>query len=273
MKSSVSSAASRRAELGVLTTGLPASVNSARICPSPGVSISSASAAAGSSPKTSRQAAHAAAPAPELRRRGRGRARRACSTRRRRGREHRAAGPVEVAGQHVAARRRASWPACRTPACACRCARTPRPSARRRARARGGGSSSASMPHAGATASGVKSALQRAHLRRCPSTCAAIGPARRGPRRTARATIANSSSASVPGRMKWCSSASSAVSVRRGSIDDDAPAALADAAQPPAHVGRGHQAAVGRERVGAEHEQVVGAVDVGHGNAERRRRT
>ena len=50
---------------------------------------------------------------------------------------------------------------------------------------------------------------------------------------------------------------------------DDLAAALANRPQPPAHVGRRHQAAVGVQRVGAEDQQVLGAVDVGDGNAER----
>ena len=49
---------------------------------------------------------------------------------------------------------------------------------------------------------------------------------------------------------------------------DDAAAALPDRAQPAAHVGRGQQAAVGGERVRAEHQQVVGAVDVRDRDAE-----
>ena len=48
--------------------------------------------------------------------------------------------------------------------------------------------------------------------------------------------------------------------------DDDLAAARADRAQAPAHVGRREQAAVGGQRVGAEDEQVIGAVDVGHGD-------
>jgi hypothetical protein len=46
--------------------------------------------------------------------------------------------------------------------------------------------------------------------------------------------------------------------------DDDLAAAGADRAQAAAHVGRGEQAAVGGQRVGAEDQQVVGAVDVRH---------
>ena len=51
---------------------------------------------------------------------------------------------------------------------------------------------------------------------------------------------------------------------------DDAPAALPDRAQAAAHVGRGQQAAVRGQRVGAQHQQVIGAVHVGDRDAERR---
>ena len=74
----------------------------------------------------------------------------------------------------------------------------------------------------------------------------------------------------MPGRMKWCSSACSAVRLRRGSITTTLPPRSRIAAQAPAHVGRGQQAAVRRERVGAQHQQVVGAVDVRDRDAERR---
>ena len=40
-------------------------------------------------------------------------------------------------------------------------------------------------------------------------------------------------------------------------------AARANRVEPPEHVGRREQAALRRVRVGAEHEQVVGAVEVG----------
>ena len=50
----------------------------------------------------------------------------------------------------------------------------------------------------------------------------------------------------------------------------DLAAALADGANPPAHVGRGEQAAVRDERVGAEHQQVVAAVHVRHRDREDR---
>ena len=56
MNSSVASAASSRSLFGVDSTGLPATVISARTWPSPGVSISSASVATGSSPRDLGQA-------------------------------------------------------------------------------------------------------------------------------------------------------------------------------------------------------------------------
>ena len=51
--------------------------------------------------------------------------------------------------------------------------------------------------------------------------------------------------------------------------DDDAAAPVADRLEPPADVGRGHQAPVRGERVRAQHEQEVGPVDVGDGQQER----
>ena len=52
-------------------------------------------------------------------------------------------------------------------------------------------------------------------------------------------------------------------------IDDhDLAPPLTDPAQPAAHVGRRHQAAVGGQRVGAEDDQVLGAVYVGDRDAE-----
>ncbi len=85
--------------MGVDSTGLPARVTSARICPSPGVSISSASVATGSSPPNSGRPRTRLFQTPKWPRspqargepdqidRGRG--------------EHRAAGAIEVAGHHV----------------------------------------------------------------------------------------------------------------------------------------------------------------------------
>ena len=52
--------------------------------------------------------------------------------------------------------------------------------------------------------------------------------------------------------------------------DDELAAARLQRLQPAAHVGRGHQRAVRRERVGAEHQQVLRAVDVGDRDRQRR---
>ena len=65
-----------------------------------------------------------------------------------------------------------------------------------------------------------------------------------------------------------CQSARAAVSVRRGSIDDQPAAAGLHRLQPPLDAGRGHQAAVRGQRVRAQHQEVVGAVDVGHRHQE-----
>ena len=68
----MSSASASRSPFGVDSTGLPATVNSARIWPSPGVSISSARHAAGSSPNTSPRPRTRDGPAVRRRCRGRG---------------------------------------------------------------------------------------------------------------------------------------------------------------------------------------------------------
>ncbi len=92
---------------------------------------------------------------------------------------------------------------------------------------------------------------------------------RRGPRRTSTCTSAKRKSASVAGRIGRCSSASSAVFVRRGSTTTSLPPRARSARSRPGHVGRGHQRPVRRERVRAEHQEVVGAVDVGDRDRER----
>ena len=126
------------------------------------------------------------------------------------------------------------------------------------------------MPHAAATASGVNGAASARDLvdavRRGRRPCRG----RRGRRRRARARARTRSSASVAGRMARCSSASSAVFVRRG-IDDDEPAAARRAARA---ADPGMSGAVMSEPFDANGfapsiEQVVGAVDVGHRDRER----
>ena len=72
------------------------------------------------------------------------------------------------------------------------------------------------MPVRGATASGVNGWASVADVVEAVEVCfEAAGCTRFSANRTL--TSANSSSASVPGRMAWCSSANCAVRVRRGS--------------------------------------------------------
>ena len=113
-------------------------------------------------------------------------------------------------------------------------------------------------------------ARQLGDARRCRCCAPSSAPGRVSCSSNSVCTIANSSSASVPGRMKWCSSASSAVRVRRGSSTTHRAAARAQRADATLHVGRGHQAAVRDQRVRAEDQQVVGAVDVGDRHGQRR---
>ena len=276
MKSSDSSAALEPARVrGARAAGLPATVISARIWPSPGVSISSARHATGSSPK----------------RLGRGRAR-GCSSGRsrkprpcrrraarcwrpRRGgqREHRAALAVEVAGEDV---EDVDEPARQGPELLGAGAdpavdggrSAPRQLARdaagcRRRRSRG----------SPATASGVKGAASASDRRRARAGARPAGPGSARPSSKRTLAIANRRWASVPGRMKRCSSATSAVRLRRGSTTTTLPPRSRMPPQAAAHVGRGQQAAVRGERVGAEDQQVVGAVEVGHRDAIRPART
>ena len=124
--------------------------------------------------------------------------------------------------------------------------------------------SSASIPHASATASGVK---PRASARDLVEPVDVLGERR--PRSTRPSS--NSTWTMREQQVRVGARADEVVLVgllgraAAARVDhDDAAAALPDRAQPAAHVGRGQQAAVGGERVGAEHQQVVGAVDVGH---------
>ena len=190
---------------------------SARIWPSPGVSISSASAAAGSSPKIS--------PSPRTRVCQRPNVRASPAAGRARGvrvaggaeREHRAALAVEVAGEHVddvdePARDRPELLRARAD-----------PSVHGGPRRRG------ELPRDPPDRVGVDPAHRRDRLRReigCLGADArrvpSVSPASRSSGRARSSsnrtwTSANRKYASVPGRMKWCSSACSAVRLRRGS--------------------------------------------------------
>ena len=77
--------------------------------------------------------------------------------------------------------------------------------------------------------------------------------------------MASSTAASEPGRTKWCSVATLAVSVRRGSNNDQPPAPRLEVADPLREVRDGHQRAVGGHRVGAEHQEERRPVDVRDG--------
>ena len=74
---------------------------------------------------------------------------------------------------------------------------------------------------------------------------------------------------SLPGRIGTCWSAARAVRLRRGSTTTNWPPRACSAFSRPGSVRDGPQAAVGRVRVGAEDQQEVGAIDVGHGDRER----
>ena len=98
-------------------------------------------------------------------------------------------------------------------------------------------------------------------------------PGRPGPRRTARARARTGSARRCPGRMKRARRPPRRSGCGAGRPRRRCPPRSRIAAQPPAHVGRGQQAAVRRERVGAQHQQVVGAVDVGDRDRVSGRRT
>ena len=124
----------------------------------------------------------------------------------------------------------------------------------------------ASMPHTGATRSGREVGRELARPRRGRRRAARPCRGRRAPRRTARARARTGRARRCRAGSARCSSASSAVLVRRGSTTTNLPARAAQRAEAAGQVGRGHQRAVRLEGVGAEHQEVVGAVDVGHRN-------
>ena len=130
--------------------------------------------------------------------------------------EHRAARPVEVAGDRVEHVDEPATRSCRTPASSCRSARRPRRVGARRARARAARIVVRVDPVAAGDGLGREVRRELAHLVEARDV---LGDAPASSRPSAKSTwtSANSSSASVPGRMKRCSSASLAVRVRRGS--------------------------------------------------------
>ena len=266
MKSSSSTAASSAAESGVETSGLPAIVTRARTWPSPGVVISSARPATGSSPNDSGSAADAARPAPDPHsladRSAAGRVALPGGGER----EHRPALAVEVAGQVV---EDVDEPA-REGAEALR----RRPDARVDGGALGGGE----LARDPADLVGVDPADRRDRLRGERSRqrldlVAAVGelgePAGR------RQVLGDQHVGDREQQMRVGAGADEVVlggllgRPAAARVDDhDLAVALADRADPPAHVRRGQQRAVRDQRVGAEDQQVVGAVDVGDRDAE-----
>ena len=124
--------------------------------------------------------------------------------------------------------------------------------------------SSAAMPQAPATASGVKLAHERAHLVEAVHVLARAARGRTSPSSTSVHAIAASSSASVPGRMKWCSSASSAVRVRRGSTTTTLPPRSRMPRSRPRMLGAVSRLPFETSGFAPSIEQVVAAVDVGH---------
>ena len=110
---------------------------------------------------------------------------------------------------------------------------------------------------------GTRARAPRTSSRPSVSTARAARP-RAAPRRTRTWSSASRSSASVPGPDEE-------VLVRDGRglgaprVDDhDRPPRARIALEPPLDAGRGHEAAVGDQRVRAEHQEERRAVDVGH---------
>ena len=81
---------------------------------------------------------------------------------------------------------------------------------------------SAPIPHTGATASGVNGAAS-SRTSSMPSASAASRPGAARSSAKSTWTSAKSRCASVPGRIGWCSSAASAVRLRRGSTTTSLP--------------------------------------------------
>ena len=146
-------------------------------------------------------------------------------------------GAVEVAGEHVhdvdePARERAELLRARADAAVHRGALGAAASSRATRRM-----VSASMPHTGATSSGAKSRASRSTSSSPFDVAGDVAEVDELVRRTSVCTIAKRKCASVPGRMKRCSSASSAVFERRGIDDDELAAAGPQRPQPPGKSG------------------------------------
>ena len=99
-----------------------------------------------------------------------------------------------------------------------------------------------------------------------PFTCSARRPSRTSSSSNSVCTMPSSRNTSLPGRMKWCSSASSR-GLGAARIDHDEPAAARRIALAlPRKSGTVHMLPLRRHRIGAEHEQEIAALDVGHGH-------
>ena len=276
MKSRDASARSSRPESGVESTGLPATVISARIWPSPGVSISSASADDRELAEELGQPAHPAVPATEAhappdagRRAGlRGAGVRAPG----RGQgEHRATLPVEVARErvhHVDEPRReraellgagADPPVHRGPL--------------------GGREVARDAPdRLGVDAADGRDDLGREVARQprdlVEPVDVPVGVAELHEPFGDERVHEPEQEVRVGARADEEVLVRLLRGLRAARVDDDEPAAArADRAQPSGDVGHRHEAAVRRERVRAEDQQVVGAVEVGDRNGQRARRT
>ena len=241
-------------------------VTRARICPSPGVSISSARTTAGSSPKVSGQLAHPAGAAveadlaPE--------ARLAAGVAGAGGRlgEHGAAGTVEVAGEHV---EHVDQPRGER-------AELGGGGADAAVDARGGrGGELAGQPtdQLGVEAGGRGHDLGGERRRRLDDLVEAgdeVGAGAEVDEALAGDHLHHRHQqvgvGTGPDRHPLAGHLRRARAPR---VDDhDRAAALDQPLEPAGPVGRGGERAVRRVRVGAEHEQVVGAVDVGHRHVE-----
>jgi len=238
MNSRLSSAAARRAPFGADSTGFVASVISARIWPGPGVSISSARQTIGNSPITS------GAPRTRLR------CRPSATPR------PRPAGPLVFAANAAACGNIAPpgvsrWPVRMLSTSTSQLASVPNSCvqlpmrayrlargvpARSRASAR---IVSAGRPQRAATASALNGATA-ACTAAMPSTSAARPPGFASPSANSVCTMPASRKASAPGRMKWCVSASAAVSVRRGSMTTSRPPRACSARALPRKSGTVH---------------------------------
>ena len=255
-------------------TGLPAIVISALIWPAPGVAISSARHEIGTWPSTSGAPRTRLLPAAELAAVAPGPAGGARRSTTRPGSANiEPPGRSRLPGEDVQRRRPATTRACRTPGCRCRCGRRPPRAARRRARGRARRIVSAGSAQVSATASGVKARASRADL------VDAVDAAARWPRST-RPSANSTCDHRQQQERRRCragsgthSSARSAVPVRRGSITTTLPPRARIASRRAEQVGAASRLPCDACGLAPMHEQVVGAVEVGHRERPTCRRT